>query len=90
MAGMVDPAKEKARLEKEKENLTGFVKSLEAKLANPGYTEKAQKDVVDKTRQMLVEKKEVKAARETPPSPEVKPVEEKPKEPKQAEAKVDP
>ena len=58
LAGMVDPAKERARLQKEKENLTGFIKSLEAKLANPGYTDNAPKDVVEKTRQMLAEKKE--------------------------------
>ena len=58
LAGMVDMDKEKGRLEKEKANLEGFVKSLEAKLSNPGYTEKAPKDVVDKTRQMLSEKQE--------------------------------
>ncbi len=58
LSGMVDPAKEKARLEKEKQNLEGFVKSLEAKLGNPGYTEKAPKDVVDKTKQMLEEKRQ--------------------------------
>jgi outer membrane biosynthesis protein TonB len=50
----------------------------------------AEAKPVEDATAMLVEKKEVKAARETPPSPEVKPVEEKPKEPKQAEAKVDP
>ncbi len=58
LAGLVDPAKEKARLEKEKQNLEGVVKNLEAKLANPGYTDKAPKDVVEKTRAMLAEKKE--------------------------------
>ncbi len=58
LAGMVDMAKEKTRLEKEKENLAGFVKNLEAKLSNPGYTDNAPKEVVEKTRQMLAEKKE--------------------------------
>ena len=57
LAGMVDAAKEKARLEKEKTSLEGFVKSLEAKLGNHGYTDNAPKDVVEKTRQMLAEKK---------------------------------
>jgi len=57
LAGMVDMAKEKARLEKEKANLEGFVKSLEAKLANRGYTDNAPKEVVEKTRQLLAEKK---------------------------------
>jgi len=58
LAGMVDMAKEKARLEKEKANLEGFTKGLEAKLANKGYTDNAPPDVVAKTRQMLEEKKE--------------------------------
>jgi valyl-tRNA synthetase len=57
LAGLVDMAKEKARLEKERENLAGFVKSLEAKLANSGYTQNAPKEVVEKTRQILAEKK---------------------------------
>ncbi|HTK60195.1 MAG TPA: class I tRNA ligase family protein, partial [Candidatus Baltobacteraceae bacterium] len=57
LAGLVDMAKEKARLEKEHANLAGFVKSLEAKLANRGYTDNAPKDVVEKTRQMLADKK---------------------------------
>jgi valyl-tRNA synthetase len=56
LAGLVDPAREKARLEKERENLEGFLKGLEAKLGNPGYTEKAPKAVVDQTRQMFQEK----------------------------------
>jgi outer membrane biosynthesis protein TonB len=38
----------------------------------------------------LVEKKEVKAARETEPSPQVRPAEDKPKETKQAETRADP
>ncbi len=58
LAGMVDMAKERARLEKEKANLEGFVKGLEAKLANKGYTDNAPKEVVEKTRAMLAEKKE--------------------------------
>jgi outer membrane biosynthesis protein TonB len=45
--------------------------------------------VEDATAKVVV-KQEVKAARETPPSPEVKPAEEKPKESKQADASVDP
>ncbi len=58
LAGMVDMAKEKARLEKEKANLEGFVKSLEAKLANKGYTDNAPAQVVEQTRAMLAGKKE--------------------------------
>ncbi len=58
LSGMVDPAKEKARLDKEKTELEGVIGNLDAKLANPGYIEKAPKDVVEKTRQMLKEKQE--------------------------------
>jgi valyl-tRNA synthetase len=58
LAGMVDMTKERARLEKEKANLEGFVKSLEAKLGNKGYVDNAPKEVVEKTRAMLAEKKE--------------------------------
>jgi valyl-tRNA synthetase len=58
LAGMVDAAKEKMRLEKDLANLEGFVKNLEAKLSNPGYTDNAPKEVVEKTRVMLAEKQE--------------------------------
>lgn len=58
LSGMVDMAKEKARLEKDLINLEGFVKNLEAKLSNPGYTDNAPKEVVEKTRAMLAEKQE--------------------------------
>lgn len=57
LAGMVDLAKERVRLEKEKANLTGSVAGLEAKLANPGYTQNAPPAVVEQTRVLLAEKK---------------------------------
>jgi outer membrane biosynthesis protein TonB len=68
----------------------GMKSAPQTEAPKPLVEKVAEAKPVEDTSAKLVEKKEVKAARETPPSPEVKPVEEKPKEPKQAEAKVDP
>jgi outer membrane biosynthesis protein TonB len=68
----------------------GMKSAPQTETPKPLVEKVAEAKPVEDATAMLVEKKEVKAARETPPSPEVKPVEEKPKEPKQAEAKVDP
>jgi outer membrane biosynthesis protein TonB len=68
----------------------GMKSAPQTEAPKPLVEKVAEAKPVEDTSAKLVEKKEVKAARETPPSPEVKPVEEKPNEPKQAEAKVDP
>jgi colicin import membrane protein len=68
----------------------GMKSAPQTETPKPLVEKVAEAKPVEDATAMLIEKKEVKAARETPPSPEVKPVEEKPKEPKQAEAKVDP
>ena len=68
----------------------GMKSAPQTEAPKPLVEKVAEAKSVEDTSAKLVEKKEVKAARETPPSPEVKPAEEKPKEPKQAEAKVDP
>lgn len=68
----------------------GMKSAPQTEAPKPLVEKVAEAKPVEDATAMLVEKKEVKAARETPPSPEVKPVEEKPKEPNQTEAKVDP
>jgi colicin import membrane protein len=68
----------------------GMKSAPQTETPKPLVEKVAEAKPVEDATAMLVEKKEVKAARETPPSPEVKPVEEKPKEPNQTEAKVDP
>jgi valyl-tRNA synthetase len=57
LAGMVDAAREKDRLTKEKANLENYVRGLEAKLSNQGFTDQAPKEVVAKNRTALAEKK---------------------------------
>jgi len=47
MAGLIDKDAELQRLDKEIDRLTGEVKRLSAKLANPGFTDKAPEKVVD-------------------------------------------
>jgi len=53
-----DPAQEKARLEKEQQNLDKFIQNIEAKLSNKGFTDKAPEAVVQKQRDNLQEAKE--------------------------------
>jgi len=52
---LVDAEKEKTRLTKEKEKLEKFHKTLSAKLANKGFTERAPKEVVEKEKKRLLE-----------------------------------
>src|SRR5437763_10221687 len=68
----------------------GMKSAPQTEAPKPLVEKVAEAKPVEDTSAKLVEKKEVKAERETPTSQEVKQVEEKPKEPKQAEAKVDP
>jgi valyl-tRNA synthetase len=58
LGSLIDPSKERSRLLRERDNLTGYLKGLEAKLSNPGFTDKAPKEVVEKNRASLAEKKE--------------------------------
>ncbi|HEY7242459.1 MAG TPA: TonB C-terminal domain-containing protein [Xanthobacteraceae bacterium] len=71
--------------------ITQGVKSApQTETPKPLVEKVAEAKPVDDPTAKVVEKKEVKAARETEPAPEVKPAEEKPKDAKQAETKVDP
>ena len=58
LEGLVDAEKERARLEGEKDNLTKYIKGLEAKLSNKEFTDKAPKEVVEKNRKILEDKKD--------------------------------
>ncbi len=55
MAGLIDVAAEKARLEKEVERLNKDKERCNAKLANPAFVDKAPEAVVNKERQNLAE-----------------------------------
>lgn len=55
---LIDPGKEKKRLEKELENLKGFEKTLTGKLNNDGFTNSAPSEVVDKEKKRLKETQE--------------------------------
>ncbi len=48
LEGLKDPLKERARLEREKEELSKYVTGLKNKLSNKNFTERAPKDVVEK------------------------------------------
>jgi len=52
---MIDIDKERARLEKELENLKGFEKTLKGKLENEGFVKSAPKEVVEKEKKRLEE-----------------------------------
>jgi valyl-tRNA synthetase len=58
LAGLVDAAKERERLTKERENLENYVRGQEAKLANPDFATRAPAPVVEKAKASLAEKKE--------------------------------
>lgn len=58
LEGLFDPAKEKASLTKEKENLEKFVKGIESKLGNKQFISKAPKELVDEQKQKLAEAEE--------------------------------
>ena len=59
LAGAVDVAKEKARLEKEIAELKKYVSGLENKLNNKEFVKNAPKEVVEKEKQKMVEAKEM-------------------------------
>ncbi len=61
LAGVVDLAGERARLEKEIKRATDTVDFLEAKLARPEFVERAPAAVVDKERERLGAEREVRA-----------------------------
>lgn len=55
LAGLIDTAKEKEKLQKEADKLLGIIKGLESKLNNKGFTENAPADVVEKQKITLEE-----------------------------------
>jgi valyl-tRNA synthetase len=56
LAGLKDPAAEKAKLEKEREKLVKEIEPLQARLADENFTTKAPQAAVDKMRGQLEEK----------------------------------
>ena len=57
---MVNTAKERKRLEKEFKNIDGFIKSLESKLGNKGFTKNAPKEIIDNEKSKLKKAKEAR------------------------------
>ena len=55
MAGLIDAAAEIKRLEKQVGKLDGDIKGLSGKLGNPGFTDKAPADVVERERNRLAD-----------------------------------
>ena len=53
LEGLIDVAAEKTRLEKEIERLSGLIQSIQAKLANASFVERAPKNVVEKEKEKL-------------------------------------
>jgi valyl-tRNA synthetase len=53
MAGLIDVEAEVARLEKQLKKLDGEIKGLSGKLNNPGFTDKAPAEVVERERGRL-------------------------------------
>ena len=58
LEGLMDKEKEKEKLAKEKELLTGFLKGVNAKLNNKKFVESAPKEIVEKERQKLEDAKQ--------------------------------
>ncbi len=58
LEGMIDPAKERGRLEQRITELTNHVKRLEAQLANTQFTKRAPRDVVEQTKTALTQARE--------------------------------
>jgi valyl-tRNA synthetase len=56
LAGLKDPAAEKAKLEKEKEKLEKELQALRGRIDNPRYLEKAPAEEVEKARTLAAEK----------------------------------
>ena len=57
LAGVVDLAEERARLEKEREEAAKQIAGTEKKLANEQFVSKAPKEVVEQQRERLAEAK---------------------------------
>ncbi len=53
LKGLIDPAAEIARLEKERDKHDVFIKRARGKLSNPGFVDKAPAQVVEKEREKL-------------------------------------
>ena len=53
--GVLDPEKEKDRLQKQKENLEKRITGMQNKLNNPNYVNKAPVNIVQETREQLAE-----------------------------------
>src|SRR5439155_624447 len=68
LAGLIDPAKEKARLEKQLAEKTKLVQSKEAKLANEVFIARAPAEVVQIERDAVAEPRKQIAALEHPQS----------------------
>ena len=60
LAGVVDVAAERARLDKEIRKVTEAVGFIEGKLARPEFVERAPAEIVDKERQRLAEGQELR------------------------------
>lgn len=57
LGGVLDPVKERERLEKQKAKIEGHIKSLEGKLSNENFTSRAPAEVVERERARLQELK---------------------------------
>lgn len=57
LEGLIDTEKEKIRIQKEIENIEGFVAGLEGRLSNEGFVSKAPKQVIDQQKETLNKKK---------------------------------
>jgi valyl-tRNA synthetase len=58
MSGLIDPVKERLRLQKQNEKLTIEIKKLSSRLESAGFTDKAPPDVVEKAKSELAELQE--------------------------------
>jgi len=55
LSGLIDPAKERERLERQLQKLDKDRAAIEKKLGNPGFVERAPADVVQKDRERSAE-----------------------------------
>ncbi len=58
LEGLIDKEKERARLSKEREKLTGLIGGKEKKLASANFVERAPAEVVERERQGLAQLQE--------------------------------
>jgi len=56
--GVIDPEAERKRLEKQRKQILGFIKSSQAKLSNENFVTKARPEIVTQVRDKLAELKE--------------------------------